>query len=177
MKRILILLIIGVCISSCQKQKPSPRQSLSGKQTETSTSDSRNKIAVPYHRTTSGLAEVQVSLNGVPFNMWWDTGASMTSISTLEFAKLIKEGKISDSDYVRTMTATIADGTEVEENVYQIKELYLQGENDKYIAIRDIYVSVADNLDAPLLLGQNAIQQFPSHTFNETKMVIEFDSY
>lgn len=176
MKKILFILIVGVGLMACQKQQPTPRQSLSGDKTEVTTSSLKNIISVPFRRTESGLAEVQVSLNGVPFNMWWDTGASLTSISNLEFAKLVKEGKISDYDYVRTMVATIADGSEVEEPIYQIKELYLKGENDKYIAIRDIYVAVSENLDAPLLLGQNAIQQFPSHTFNDTKCVIEFSA-
>ena len=59
---------------------------------------SSKNVIVPFERT-SDLAQVQISLNGVPFNMWWDTGASMTCISALELQKLAKEGKIELDDY------------------------------------------------------------------------------
>ena len=118
-----------------------------------------------------------MSLNGVPFNMWWDTGASITSISTLELAKLVKEGKIDDEDYIQTVKTHIADGTQVEEEVYLIKELYIKGEDGKYLVLYNIHATVSDNLSAPLLIGQNVIQQLPKHSFDESRSVIEFDNY
>ena len=90
---------ILLCASCGNKQKPSPRSSVWGENVDTTTIAkiklSGNKVLVPFKRMESGLAEVQVSLNGVPFNMWWDTGASVTCISLLELQKLAKEGKIS----------------------------------------------------------------------------------
>lgn len=177
MKKLLIIIVGMLLLMSCNKQKPTPRQPIMGKRTELSVQSNSNKVSVPFHRTESGLAEVQVSLNGVPFNMWWDTGASLTSISALELAKLVKEGKIVEDDYIQTVTATVADGTEVEEDLFLIKELYLKGENDKDLIIYNIYATVSDNLNAPLLIGQNVIQQLPQHTFNESKSVIEFETY
>lgn len=175
------IFIVGICIFSlmgCNNQKPSPRRQLmSSPSSEISIHSNSEKVYVPFTRTASGLAEIQVSLNGVPFNMWWDTGASITSISSLELVKLIKEGKIDEHDYVKTLKATIADGTQVEEDVFLIRELYIKGENDKYLAIYNVHATVSDNLNAPLLIGQNVIQQLPKHSFNEYKSVIEFDTY
>ena len=178
MRKVLILALCILSIMSCQKQKPSPRRPImSNTSSEISVRSNADKVIVPFSRTQSGLAEVQVSLNGVPFNMWWDTGASITSISALELAKLAKEGKIDEDDYVQTITTRIADGTRVDAEVYLIKELYIKGENDKYLVVYNIHATVSDNLNAPLLIGQNVIQQLPKHSFNESKSVIEFDTY
>ena len=82
--------------TSCSNhQKPSARNNVWGDEDTTSVTEvklSGSKVLVPFKRIESGLAEVQVSLNGVPFNMWWDTGASVTCISLLELQKLAKEG-------------------------------------------------------------------------------------
>lgn len=177
MKKVILLATCVVCLLSCQKQKPTPRQPIMGNSTELSVKSSDEKVSVPFRRTQSGLAELQVSLNGVPFNMWWDTGASVTSISSLEFAKLLKEGVISNRDYVQTITTSIADGSQVDEDVYLIRELYLKGEGDKYLVINNVHAAVSENLNAPLLIGQNVIQQLPKHSFDDSKSVIEFDTY
>lgn len=88
-----------------------------------------------------------------------------------------KEGKIDDEDYIQTVKTHIADGTQVEEEVYLIKELYIKGEDGKYLVLYNIHATVSDNLSAPLLIGQNVIQQLPKHSFDESRSVIEFDNY
>lgn len=176
MKKSLFLIAGILVLISCNNQKPAPRKPIMSS-TELSVQSNGEKICVPFRRTPSGLAEVQVSLNGVPFNMWWDTGASVTSISALEFVKLRKEGVISNRDYVQTITTSIADGSQVSEDVYLIRELYLKGEGDKYLVIYNVHAAVSESLNAPLLIGQNVIQELPQHTFNEQNSVIEFDTY
>lgn len=76
MKKILFAMIgiaILMCASCENKKKPSTRVSVWGENVVTEVKLSGEKVLVPFKRTESGLAEVQVSLNGVPFNMWWDT--------------------------------------------------------------------------------------------------------
>lgn len=78
MKNLFCILVIGLmllCTSCGNKQKPSQRANV-WKTEATKSSEislSSDKVSVPFKRTMSGLAEVQVSLNGVPFNMYWDT--------------------------------------------------------------------------------------------------------
>ena len=98
MKRIVLIgaaiALVSVCVSCGSRQKPSPRVNAWDNSETLQIGMNSDKVLVPFKRTSSGLAEVQVSLNGVPFNMWWDTGASITCISALELQKLSKEGKI-----------------------------------------------------------------------------------
>lgn len=182
MKKILFAMIgitILMCASCENKKKPSTRVSVWGENVDTATVAevklSGEKVLVPFKRTESGLAEVQVSLNGVPFNMWWDTGASVTCISLLELEKLAKEDKISLDDYVGPAMSKIADGSTTESAVFTIKEIYIQGQDNKYLILKDVAAMVSPSAQAPLLIGQNVISNLPKHSFNESTGVIEFE--
>lgn len=170
----LALLIIVPCCK--EGQKPTPRPSV-WSEDSTNVKMSDNKVLVPFKRLENGLAEVRVLMNDVPFNMWWDTGASTTCISLLELQKLHKDGKIElDEDFEGITVAQLADGTSTELPVFNIKVLYIQGQDDtSYLILRDIEAQVVPNAEAPMLLGQNVISQLPKHSFNESMGVIEFD--
>lgn len=176
MKNIFSILVIGLmllCTSCGNKQKPSQRANVW--KAEATISLSSNKVSVPFKRTMSGLAEVQVSLNGVPFNMYWDTGASITSISSLELAKLAKENKIRQEDLLGSVTSTYADGSSAEQPVFMIKEIFIQGNDGRYLILKNVETIISENSEAPLLIGQNIISNLPKHSFNESSMVIEFE--
>lgn len=182
MKKILFSMAgiaIMMCILCCSKQKPSNRIDIWGEDVDTTAVKkvtlSGEKVVVPFKRTESGLAEVQVSLNGVPFNMWWDTGASVTCISLLELQKLAKEDKISLDDYKGPALSTIADGSTTESAIFTIKEIYIQGQDNKYLILKDVDAMVSPSVKAPLLIGQNVISNLPKHSFNESTGVIEFE--
>lgn len=169
-----------ICYSCGGSQKPSQRSDVWGDDVDTTTVKevtlSGDKVVVPFKRTSSGLAEVQVSLNGVPFNMWWDTGASITSISSLEFIKLLKDGKVDEEDdKIGSIRTSYADGSSGVESVYRIKEIVIQGKDNERLTLYGVAVSVSKNLGAPLLVGQNVISELPKHKFNDTTEEIEFD--
>lgn len=168
-----------MCASCGNNTKPSARVGVWGENVDTTMVSevklSGEKVLVPFKRKESGLAEVQVSLNGVPFNMWWDTGASVTCISLLELQKLAKEDKISLDDYKGPALSTIADGSTTESAVFTIKEIYIQGQDNKYLILKDVDAMVSPNAKAPLLIGQNVISNLPKHSFNESIGVIEFE--
>ena len=107
---------------------------------------SGEQVLVPFKRKENGLAEVQISLNGTPFNMWRDTGASITSISSLEFLKLLKEGKVSESDKIGSVSSAYADGSSGVEDVYRIREIFIQGKNNEHLILNDVAVTVSENL-------------------------------
>ena len=178
MKKVVLMIsaiLMLMCVSCSKNQKPSQRVIVWSENEDSTVMMNSKKVMVPFKRMESGLAEVQVSLNGVPFNMWWDTGASVTSISLLELQKLAKEEKISLDDYLGNTTSTIADGTTTEEAVFTIKEMYIQGKDNKHLILRDIIATVSPNQEAPLLLGQNVITNLPKHSFNESTGLIEFE--
>jgi len=183
MKNILFVMatIAILTLTSCgNSQKPSPRVNVWDEATDTASavrkvSLSGKSVFVPFKRLDNGLAEVQVSLNGTPFNMWWDTGASITSISSLEFIKLMKEGKVGEDDKIGTVNASYADGTSGLEDVYCIREIFIQGKDNEHLILKDVAVAVSENLSAPLLVGQNVISNLPKHRFNDDTGEIEFD--
>ena len=176
MKKTLLLAIVAVMLISCGgRQQPTPRPNVWGdEEIHVTTELSSERVRVPFRRTASGLAEVQVSINGEPFNMLWDTGASITSISLLELAKLFKQSKISQSDYVDSVQMSFADGSIVTEYMFHISEIYIQGKDNQYLRLTDIVAVVSENVDAPLLIGQNVINNLPKHSFNESTQEIEF---
>lgn len=172
----LLFLFIGTLMISCGgNQKPSERNNVWDDAEAEEVELSTEKVCVPFKRTAGELAEIQVSLNGVPFNMWWDTGASMTCISALELQKLAKEGKIELDDYQGSILTKIADGSTTEALVFNIKEIYISGTDNQYLVLRDVDAAVSASANAPLLIGQNVIQNLPKHTFDEAKGLIIFD--
>lgn len=178
---IMASIVLSVCCSCGGNQKPSPRIPVWGEEVADTASAvkkitlSGKTVSVPFKRCENGLAEVQVSLNGTPFNMWWDTGASITSISSLEFIKLMKEGKVSEEDKIGSVKTSYADGSSGVEDVYRIKEIFIQGKDNEYLVLNDVAVSVSESIGAPLLVGQNVIGSLPKHKFNDETEVIEFD--
>lgn len=171
------LIIIAICSSCVEKQKASKRVEIWGEEKDSTeqVSLSAKKVIVPFQRTEGNLAQIQISLNGVPFNMWWDTGASMTCISALELQKLAKEGKIELDDYQGSIVSRIADGSTSESFVFNIREIYIPGRDNQYLVLHDVDASVSPNDGAPLLIGQNIIQNLPKHIFREDEGVIEFE--
>lgn len=170
----LILLFFASCGG---EQKASQREVVWGEENDTTElgSSNSNKIIVPFQRTEGNLVQIQISLNGEPFNMLWDTGASITSISALELLKLAKEGKIELNDYQGRMISRIADGSTTESFVFNIHEIYIPGRDNQYLVLHDVDASVSPDDSAPLLIGQNIIQNLPRHIFREEEGVIEFE--
>lgn len=99
----------------------------------------------------------------------------MTSISALEFASLVKNGKISDKDFIGKMRFGNATGGVSESEVYRIKEVVIPCNGGKELKCYDIEVSVEENLEAPMLLGQNVMQKLPKCSVNDLKQVIVFE--
>jgi len=81
--------------------------------------DANSVTMIPYE--PQGDHEiVTVAFNGVPMNLLWDTGCSVTTIPYTEFARMIREDKISGYDYNDTKYAQIADGSLVENYEFNI---------------------------------------------------------
>lgn len=178
MKKTLLFLLVSmltaaICASCGQKQKPSARVDIWAEDT-VSRSDA-DKIVVPFKGEEGGTIQIQASINGVPFNMYWDTGASITCISALELMKLIKEGRIEATDHEGYMIARLADGSTSENMIFNIREIYIPARDNKHLILNDVQVSVSASGDAPLLIGQNVMRNLPQHVVRYEDEVIVFD--
>lgn len=170
---LILALMACVMLVSCDNQQPGPRVDPWGH----SASDQRSagKVYVPFTRNESNLIEIEVSINGVPMKMLLDTGASVTSLSRLEFFQLLKAGKISDADYIKEIKVQIGNGKAVTESLYYIRGLEIKGKDNQSFIVRDFPATVSDNLSAPLLLGQDVIMKLPRYFVDDEKGMLVFD--
>ena len=123
--------ILGILITttlfSCGGDKKTPiyveTENVSEeKETEdTSYAQSGEEIVVPF-RNENGVKYVQVKVNGVGFEMIFDTGCSGALISVAEANYLYQKGKLTQEDILGTAQSQIADGSVVENMVVNLKQ-------------------------------------------------------
>ena len=80
---------------------------------------------------------------------------------------MVKQGKLTEEDiigneYYQTADGNVSEGTIVVLHTVQIGDRVL----------RNIRATVVDNIDAPLLLGQSALQKFGKISIDYTKGVM-----
>jgi predicted aspartyl protease len=186
-KRILVgtilIVILQLFMTSCGKEK----KALPFYDTETSNEsitdsedidssgdefeilDGETDVSVPFIEK-SGIKYVNVSINGQPFNMIFDTGCSGTLISVAEANYLYKKGCLTNEDYRGTENVQIADGSIVENMVFNLKEIIIDGR----IVFRNVRATVSANSGAPLLLGNEVLNRVPTYEIDNENKVINF---
>lgn len=114
-----------------------------------------------------GIYKISCKVNGAPMKMYFDTGASTVSISRATAIYLLENDLISVQDFRgKTKTAT-ADGTISDNMVINIKDIEIAG-----MHLRDVKATVSYSLNAPLLLGQTAIQRLGKISLNGNILTI-----
>lgn len=103
---------------------------------------------------TGGVYEIPCLVNGVKMNFIFDTGASNVCISLTEALFLYKNGYITDDDLGEKTKSVVADGSITTNMRLTLRTIEIAG-----VVIRDIDALVSSNIEAPLLLGQSAIQK------------------
>ena len=177
MKTIVASIVIMVMLGSCgDGQKPSPRLPklpvTPYHEEPIVPTEPNHKILIPYKRTAEGLIEVSVSINGVPFNMCWDTGSPETSISRLELMKLAKEKAVTKDDCICEEDSECGC---TNEKVFNINEFFIHGTDNNRLTFYNVPMTVYDNYCSTMRIGQDIIRRLPKHTFNEEGMFIEFE--
>lgn len=121
---------------------------------ETTKAQTGDEIVVPY-RNEDGVKYVSVKVNGVGFDMIFDTGCSGALISVAEANYLYQKGKLTQDDILGMSQSQIADGSIVENMVVNLKEVTI---NDQ-ILCPDVKATVSNNIKAPLLLGNEILDR------------------
>lgn len=131
---------------------------------------SDDEVSVPFE-IKAGVKFIPVKINGGPtFDMIFDTGCSETLISINEAQYLIQAGLLSQEDYKGNASFSIADGSIVENMVFNLKELIVGGK----IRCSDVTVTVSNSIQAPMLLGNDVFDRMPSFTIDNNNQVIKF---
>lgn len=153
------LVLAALCVAC--RQEPAPLLN---------TYEEESLYEVPFEKR-QGVRFVKVKVNGVEMEMLFDTGASGVSISLTEAIYLFKQGKLNPEDIEGYEYSQIADGSIVEGMVINIRQLEL-GEG---LIIENVKAFVVGNMEAPLLLGNSAIEDFGSFEIDDVDEVIRFN--
>ncbi|HOK51162.1 MAG TPA: retropepsin-like aspartic protease [Bacteroidales bacterium] len=133
------------------------------------TYDVKGKTIVKMEKK-NGVKYVWVEINGLKLKFIFDTGASSICISSAEATVLYKQGTLQKEDildvqYFQDATGKVSAGTRINLRTVKIGNRVLQ----------NIEAIVIDNNEAPLLLGQSALERFGKISIDNKNNVIVFE--
>ena len=111
-----------------------------------------------------------VKINGVDMEVIFDTGASDVVISSIEALSLLKQGKLIDDDIIGTSYYKVANGSISAGTVIRLHSVQIGTK-----VLSDVRATVVDNMEAPLLLGQSALDRFSSVSIDYKNNVINIE--
>lgn len=155
---------VAFTLASCKQKNDKPPYQL----------DTRSKpsISISYEEM-GGVKVIPVRLNGVTMNMIYDTGCSGIHLSLNELQTLYKNGKFGQEDILGVEYSSIADGSIVENGSINIKEIKI-GDGDDCIVLHDKKATVALNQVAPILLGNEVLDELASVEVDNVNKKINF---
>ena len=124
----------------------------------------QNVIEMEEHQ---GIYMIPCKVNGIPMKFIFDTGASEVSISITEAKFLYKQGLLKDDEIVGSANYQIANGDILEGTKIKIKSILIGD-----VELNNISASVIHSPNAPLLLGQSAINKLGEFTINGNKLIM-----
>ena len=114
-----------------------------------------------------GIYKISCKVNGAPMKMYFDTGASTVSISKATALYLLENDLIGPQDFRGKTKSTTADGSISDKMVINLRDIEIAG-----LHLRDVLATVSYSLNAPLLLGQTAIQRLGRITLQGNMLTI-----
>jgi len=119
---------------------------------------------------TNGVKYVWIEINGLKSKFIFDTGASSICISSAEATVLYRQGTllkedILDVQYFQDATGKVSAGTRINLRTVKIGDRVL----------KNIEAIVIDNNEAPLLLGQSALEKFGKISIDNKNNEIIFE--
>lgn len=118
----------------------------------------------------NSVYEIPTEINGVPMHFIFDTGAGLISISETEIQLLTKQGKFSEDDIAGKGSFVDANGDITEGTIVILKTVKI---GDR--TLTNVEAAVVHNLQAPLLMGQSALEQFGKISIDYKKEEITFE--
>ena len=117
-----------------------------------------------------GVYLVPIKVNGLDLKFIFDTGASSISLSLAEAIVMMRQGLITEDDFVRQEQFQDATGGISVGMVIRLRTVEIGT-----VTLKNVEASVVDNIQAPLLLGQTALSKFGKVTIDYNKNTIEFN--
>lgn len=169
----LLCICIGALLLSCSSEKKDKVAYYSLEESPDiydSGLQSGDEVEIPF-REEGGVKYITVNVNGVGFEMIFDTGCSGALISLAEAQYLAEKGKLTKEDILGMTQSQIADGSIVENMVVNLKEVII-GDRIRY---PDVTATVSSNINAPLLLGNEVLNRHASVTIDNENNVLRLN--
>ena len=123
-------------------------------------------VEIPFI-TANGVTRVECTINGLPLNFIFDTGASDVTISQTEANFMFKNGYLSQRDIVGTQKYRTADGHISTGTIIMLNHINFGG-----LELTGVRASVVGNQKAPLLLGQTILQRLGKIEIDNERRVL-----
>lgn len=121
-----------------------------------------------------GVYRIPCTVNGAKMKFIFDTGASNVCLSMSMAEYLYDNEFISKEDILGTGTSSVADGRIVDHVTINLRDIEIAGNH-----LRNVQAVVMDGQNAPLLMGQSAIQKLGRVQLNGNTLTLldnEFSS-
>lgn len=114
------------------------------------------RVEIPF-TPDGGCASVKCTINELPLNFIFDTGASIVSLSQVEANFMLKNGYLKREDFVGPGRFVDANGDITEGTIVNLRDVDFGG-----LKLNNVRASVVRNQKAPLLLGQTVLGRLGS---------------
>lgn len=115
-----------------------------------------------------GVYKVPCVVNGAKMKFIFDTGASTVCLSLSMAEYLFDNGFINENDFIGSGSSSVADGRIVDHVKLNIKDIQIGD-----LHIKNVEAVVIEGQNAPLLLGQSAIQKLGNFEINGNVLIIK----
>ena len=116
-----------------------------------------------------GVCQVKCAINGLPLYFVFDTGAADVTISSVEANFMLKNGYLTDADFLGKHNYVTATGEIHEGTVINLREVRVGS-----VVLNDVKASVVKSQHAPLLLGQSVFRRFGTLEVDNKASIIRF---
>jgi clan AA aspartic protease (TIGR02281 family) len=124
-------------------------------------------VEIPFI-AANGVTKVDCTINNLPLNFIFDTGASDVTISQVEANFMFKNGYLSDKDIIGKQYYRVADGNISVGTTIILNEIQFGG-----LTLKNVRASVVKSQNAPLLLGQTVLQRLGKIEIDNTKRILK----
>jgi clan AA aspartic protease (TIGR02281 family) len=123
-------------------------------------------VEIPFS-TSNGVTKVDCTINGLPLNFIFDTGASDVTISQTEANFMFKNGYLSQRDIVGKERYLTADGNVSVGTTFILNHINFGG-----LELTGVRASVVASQKAPLLLGQTVLKRLGKIEIDNERRVL-----
>jgi clan AA aspartic protease (TIGR02281 family) len=124
-------------------------------------------VEIPFTKS-GGVTKVDCTINNLPLNFIFDTGASDVTISQVEANFMYKNGYLDSRDIVGKKTYQVATGAIAVGTTIILKQIEFGG-----LILRDVRASVVESQNASLLLGQTILQRLGKIEIDNTQRILK----